>query len=102
LERNPDLMAVLDEPARYAPEQVFYINKAGADCNGMSQSMLLHPAGHALFARYDTKQFPQLVRWILCSEDQQVCAFALPSTCRPEGYLAELESGRVQQLVPGE
>lgn len=99
---DPALMEVLDEPERYASEQVFYIEQVGRDDDGLSQSMLQRAAGDALFIRYDTNQFPQLVRWILRSEDQQVCAFALPSTCRPEGYLAEKKAGRVQQLAPGE
>ncbi len=33
--------------------------------------------------------------------DQQVAAFALPSTCLPEGYTAEKRAGRVQSLAPG-
>lgn len=102
LAANPALMEVLDEPQRYAPEQVFYLQQPGRDAGGLTQSMLQRPAGDALFIRHDTHQFPQLVRWILRSEDQQVCAFALPSTCRPEGYLAEKKAGRVQQLEAGE
>lgn len=34
--------------------------------------------------------------------DSQVAAFALPSTCEPEGYLAEKAKNNVQVLVSGE
>lgn len=102
LAANPERMEILDEPARYAPEQVFYLDSLGRDSAGMTQSMLQRSAGDALFVRYSTEQFAYTVRWILRSEDQQVCAFALPSTCEPEGYLAEQRKGHVQSLAPGE
>lgn len=102
LAEHPERMETLDEPERYAPEQVFYLDGPGRDNAGMTQSMLQRPAGDALFVRYSTEQFAHTVRWILRSEDQQVCAFALPSTCEPEGYIAEQRKGHVQSLAPGE
>lgn len=42
------------------------------------------------------------MRWILVNGDSQVAAFALPSTCEPEGYQAEKAKNNVQRLSPGE
>ncbi|MEY5076778.1 DUF4432 domain-containing protein, partial [Salmonella enterica subsp. enterica serovar Corvallis] len=39
-------------------------------------------------------------RWILYNGDQQVAAFALPATCRPEGFLAAQRNGTLLQLEP--
>ncbi|MDI8799820.1 hypothetical protein MJM59_29255, partial [Salmonella enterica subsp. enterica serovar Montevideo] len=41
-----------------------------------------------------------VTRWILYNGDQQVAAFALPATCRPEGFLAAQRNGTLLQLEP--
>ena len=45
---------------------------------------------------------PHTVRWVLANSDQRVCAFAMPATCEPEGYLAEKRKGNVRSLPGGE
>jgi hypothetical protein len=100
LARDPSVMARLDEPHRYDPEQVFYIRNLRADGEGKTHLMLVRPAGDAFAMSYDLEQLPHTARWVLYNPDQQVCAFALPSTCEPEGYLAERHKGHVRSL-PG-
>ena len=41
-------------------------------------------------------------RWILFNPDQQVAAFVLPGTCRPEGFLAARKADTLIMLKPGE
>ncbi|CAI9413610.1 hypothetical protein ANOBCDAF_02988 [Pleomorphomonas sp. T1.2MG-36] len=86
----------------YDPEQVFYLRGLGTDAAGDTRLMMRRPEGDAFFARYNTTDFPKTVRWILAGHDQQVAAFALPSTCEPEGYTAEKQKGNVRSLAAGE
>ncbi len=101
LAEAPERMASLDEPERYDPEQVFYVNGLGTDAAGQTALMLRRPEGDAFAIDYAPAQLPHCVRWILDDPDQGVAAFALPSTCEPEGYAAELRKGHVRILPPG-
>lgn len=102
LASDPAVMETLSEPDRYDPEQVFYIRKPATDADGNTASMLRRPEGDGFVIRYNTNDFPTTVRWVLANKDQKVCAFALPSTCEPEGYLAEKTKGHVIALQSGE
>jgi hypothetical protein len=102
LARDPSGLEVLDEPDRYNPEQVLYIRGVAADGDGNTASMMRRREGDGFHIAYNRDDFPQTVRWILVNADQQVAAFALPSTCEPEGYLAEKAKGHVRQLATGE
>lgn len=97
----PDRMQVLDEPDRYDPEQVFYIRGLNTDEAGRTSLMLQRPDGDAFALTYAPAEFPHCVRWILDDPDQGVAAFALPSTCEPEGYTAEKRKGNVRLVPPG-
>ncbi|KWF30534.1 aldose 1-epimerase family protein [Burkholderia pseudomultivorans] len=101
LAREPERLDTLDAPALYEPEIVFFMNGAQADANGFAHFLLAHPDGGAFHTAYRPEQFPHATRWILHNADQQVAAFALPSTCEPEGYLAERRKGHVAALAPG-
>ncbi|MGQ9367229.1 aldose 1-epimerase family protein [Azospirillum sp. ST 5-10] len=101
LARDPSVMEVLDEPARYDPEQVFYVRGLRAAADGRTALMLRRREGDAFHIAYDVASFPRTVRWVLVNSDQKVCAFALPSTCEPEGYAAERAKGNVQTLEGG-
>lgn len=101
LERQPDALELLD-PALCAQEQVFYLHGLRTDPDGWAHLALRQPRGDGFALSYRPAEFPHLVRWILCSPDEQVAAFALPSTCEPEGYTAELRKGHVQTVQPGE
>ncbi|TLP43918.1 DUF4432 family protein [Cohaesibacter sp. CAU 1516] len=102
LASDPSGLEVLDEPQRYNPEQVLYLREVGADAHGNTACMMRRREGDAFHIAYSKEDFPQTVRWILVNDDQQVAAFALPSTCEPEGYLAEKKKGNVRELPSGE
>ena len=102
LAKNPAVMEVLDDPDRYDPEQVFYLRNLKQDDNGIIHQMMKLEQGEAFVISYPAADFPKCVRWILVNGDAQVAAFALPSTCEPEGYLAEKAKGNVRLLAPGE
>jgi hypothetical protein len=102
LAKQPSAMEVLAEPQRYDPEQVFYINGLPEDGDGKTHLMMMREEGDGFGISYPLAAFPKTVRWILVNGDSQVAAFALPSTCEPEGYLAEKAKNNVQVLAPGE
>lgn len=102
LAKDPSRMERLDEPARYDPEQVFYVRGLGTDAAGDTHLMLRRREGDGFAMSYAPKDFPHTVRWIFHDPDQQVAAFALPSTCESEGYAAEKRKGNVRMLAPGE
>lgn len=100
LASDPARMAKLDEPHLYDPEQVFYLSGLGRDGEGRTHLMLRRPEGDGFALSYDPVALPHCVRWILNDPDQKVAAFALPSTCQPEGYAAEKRKGHVRLLPP--
>ena len=102
LAKDPAVMEVLDDPDRYDPEQVFYLRNLKQDDNGIIHQMMRLEQGEAFAISYPAADFPKCVRWVLVNGDAQVAAFALPSTCEPEGYLAEKAKGNVRLLAPGE
>lgn len=102
LAQDPARMQRLDQPERYDPEQVFYIENPGVDGAGLTHLMLQRPEGDGFTMTYAPEGFPKLVRWVLVNGDAQVAAFALPSTCYPEGFASEQAAGRVRRLGPAE
>ena len=101
LAHDPGRMETLHEPALYDPEQVFYVRRLATDADGLTGMLLRRPQGDAFSMRWRPAEFPHCVRWILDDPDQKIAAFALPSTCEPEGYAAELRKGHVRSLPPG-
>lgn len=98
----PERLAVLD-PAICDPEQVFYLRGPfTTDAEGWARSALRRPEGDGFVLLHRPADFPHLVRWLLHDPDEQVAAFALPSTCEPEGYAAERRKGNLQHLAPGQ
>jgi hypothetical protein len=97
----PQRTETLDPSLPLDPEQVFYLNGLRTDGAGLTHLMLRRPEGDGFAISFDPRQFPCAVRWLMRNADQQVAAFALPSTCLPEGYMAERRAGRVQSLAPG-
>ncbi len=102
LAADPSAMETLDQPGRYDPEQVFYVRGLPADAHGDTHMMMRLPEGGAFGISYPVAAFPKTVRWILVNGDAQVAAFALPSTCEPEGYLAEKAKNNIRMLASGE
>ena len=101
LAKNPARMERLDEPARYDPEQVFYIvgQKPGAD--GLVHYAMRRREGDAFAIAWDPSIMTKTIRWVLANSDQRVAAFAMPATCEPEGYTAEKAKGNVRKLAGG-
>ncbi len=100
LAQTPARMEVLDQPDRYDPEQVFYLSGLGTDAAGRTALMLRRPAGDGFALDYAPAEFPHCVRWLMSDPDAAVAAFALPSTCQPEGYAAERRKGHLRLLPP--
>lgn len=101
LAANPARLEHLDEPERYDPEQVFYIEGAKPGADGLVHYMLSRREGDAFAIAWDPSIMPHTIRWILVNGDQRVAAFAMPGTCEPEGYLAEKRKGHVRTLAGG-
>lgn len=101
LEAKNQTLTKLNQPDMYDPEIVFmadYINQYQEDATFEISS----PEGYTYFAKFSTKQFSHATRWLLYNGDQQVSAFVLPATCRPEGFLAAEKAGTLITLAPGE
>ncbi|WP_411752978.1 aldose 1-epimerase family protein [Serratia sp. (in: enterobacteria)] len=89
----------LSTPHLYDPEIVFFADKLDRYTDKPEFEMLA-PDGTRFITRFSSKEFNYVTRWILFNGDQQVAAFALPSTCRPEGFIAAQRSGSLIQLGP--
>jgi hypothetical protein len=98
---NPARMERLDEPARYDPEQVFYIKGARPGDDGLVRYLLRRREGDAFGIAWDPVAMPHTIRWLMVNSDQSVAAFAMPATCEPEGYTAEKRKGHVRSLAGG-
>ncbi|AKK05180.1 putative DUF4432 family protein [Corynebacterium mustelae] len=86
----------LTEPERYDPEIVWFaedLPQYGAEVEVTMDTF---------FARFNSEEFPVATRWVLYNPDQQVAAFVLPGTCRPEGYNAAEAAGTLIKLAAGE
>ena len=101
LAADPSASRVIRRADGFDPEQVFYLRDLATDAEGATTQLLRRPEGDAFLARYRPAAFPKTVRWVLAGHDQSVCAFALPSTCEPEGYAAEQAKGNVIRLPAG-
>jgi hypothetical protein len=102
LAADPAATRILSDDLVLDPEFVGYLNDIGTDDDGRTHLMLRRPEGDGFSIAYEPRRFPHTVRWLLRDPDMQVAAFALPSTCHPEGYLAERRKGHVQSVAPGE
>ncbi|NWQ44371.1 aldose 1-epimerase family protein [Bacillus sp. EB106-08-02-XG196] len=94
-------IAALNKPEMYDPEIVFFADKLNQYQEEAEFEMVL-PDGTAFFTRFSTAELNYATRWILHNRDQQVGAFVLPATCRPEGFLAAERSGTLLKLESGE
>lgn len=89
----------LNEPHYYDPEIVFFADNLSAWTDKPEFSMTA-PDGTTFVTRFASAELNYVTRWILYNGDQQVAAFALPATCRPEGFLAAQNNGTLLYLEP--
>ncbi|WLI78223.1 aldose 1-epimerase family protein [Kosakonia sp. H02] len=101
LQQGEASLSALTQPAFYDPEIVFF-----ADCldryTDTPEFRMHGPDGVTWLTRFSSREFNYATRWILYNGDQQVAAFALPATCRPEGFLAAQRNGSLLTLAPQE
>ncbi len=102
LAADPSSTRTLSNGLVLDPELVVYVRGLGVGADGRTRLMLRRPRGDGFAIAYDPAEFPHTVRWLMRDPDVQVAAFALPSTCHPEGYSAERRKGHVRRLAPGE
>lgn len=96
-----EMIIALNRPEMYDPEIVFFVDKLDQYQENAEFEMVL-PNGTTFFTRFSTAELNYATRWILYNGDQQVGAFVLPATCRPEGFLAAERSGTLLKLEAGE
>ena len=89
----------LKEPHYYDPELVFFADNLSA-CPDKPEFSMTAPDGTTFITRFASAELNYVTRWILYNGDQQVAAFALPATCRPEGFLAAQNNGTLLYLEP--
>lgn len=91
----------LTEPHYYDPEIVFFTDRLDRYTD-RPEFQMIAPDGVTFVTRFSSSELNYATRWILYNGDQQVAAFALPATCRPEGFLAARRNGSLIQLAPQE
>ncbi|QEA31054.1 aldose 1-epimerase family protein [Secundilactobacillus malefermentans] len=97
LKASGKLINKLDDKEHYDPEIVFFssdLTKFGKE----AEFRVNVGNGHNFLTKFATEQFPIATRWILYNPDQQVGAFALPGTSRPEGFAAAQKAGTLIHL----
>ncbi|MCG3884837.1 aldose 1-epimerase family protein [Photobacterium leiognathi] len=91
----------LDQEEMYNPEIVYFMDEL-SQVTDKAIFEMASPEGFNLFTEFSTKDFNYATRWILKNEDQSVAAYALPVTCRPEGFNAAKENNTVIYLKKNE
>ncbi|MGG1572549.1 aldose 1-epimerase family protein [Fictibacillus sp. NRS-1165] len=96
-----ETLDVLDKPKMYDPEIVFFADHLNA-YGEEAEFEMTAPDGTSFFTRFSTAELNHATRWLLHNSDQQVGAFVLPATCRPEGFKAAENAGTLITLGAGE
>ena len=84
---DPEIVFMADDIYKYGEKAVFEIDS---------------PKGYGFKTEFSTKDFTSATRWILYNGDQQVSAFVLPATCRPEGFLSAKKANTLVMVQPNE
>jgi len=101
LQQGEATLKTLSEPHFYDPEIVFFADRLDRYTDSPEFRMIA-PDGTTFVTRFSSAELNYATRWILYNGDQQVAAFVLPATCRPEGFLAAQSSGSLIQLASRE
>lgn len=94
-------LTALDKNQLYDPEIVFFMDYLHKYQENLEFRMY-STNGYSYVTKFSSKDFDFATRWILYNQDQQVAAFVLPGTCRPEGFLAAKNNGTLIMLEPKE
>lgn len=101
LQQGEATLKTLSEPHFYDPEIVFFADRLDRYTDSPEFRMIA-PDGTTFVTCFSSAELNYATRWILYNGDQQVAAFVLPATCRPEGFLAVQNSGSLIQLASRE
>ncbi|EIJ69008.1 aldose 1-epimerase family protein [Pasteurella bettyae] len=95
------VLSSLENDEMYNPEIVFFMDNLQQYQTQLEYRMH-SPKGHCYLTTFSSQEFNYATRWILYNADQQVGAFVLPATCRPEGHLAAKKAGSLIMMKPYE
>ncbi|MDT3766520.1 aldose 1-epimerase family protein [Gleimia hominis] len=84
----------------FDPEIVYFADDLPQYGEDMKFTMT-SPDGTVFTTQFKSSDFQVATRWILYNPDQQVAAFVLPGTSRPEGFLAAEKAGTIVKVDPG-
>lgn len=101
LKKSEKLINILDKPEKYDPEIVYFADNISQYVKDAEFKMKIDST-HTFVIKFPTDEFNVVTRWLLYNPDQQVAAFALPGTNRPEGYNAAVRNNSLQHLAPKE
>ncbi|MCF6165042.1 hypothetical protein LROSL1_1298 [Furfurilactobacillus rossiae] len=99
--KSGELINELDDPNHFDPEIVFFGDKLNEFVDDAVFEMTMDEK-HTVKVAFNTKQFPDVTRWLMANPDLQVAAFALPATSRTEGRTAAKKKGTLIMLKPQE
>ncbi|TLV17803.1 DUF4432 family protein [Klebsiella indica] len=99
IQQGETSLSILNEPQFYDPEIVFFADDL-ARYTATPEFRMIATDGTMFITRFSSSELNYVTRWILYNGDQQVAAFALPATCRPEGFLAARANGTLVSLAP--
>ncbi|WP_223917819.1 aldose 1-epimerase family protein [Vibrio sp. B1REV9] len=98
--KNSPPFSGLDKPEMHDPEIVYFLDDISTFTDRAEFRMEI--GDKRLITEFSTREFNSTTRWILCNGDQQVAAYAIPATCRPEGFLAAKRNETLIYLESGE
>lgn len=95
------LINELDKEEHFDPEIVYFGDDLNQQVDQANFEMKMD-RNHTVMVSFNTKEFPNVTRWLMYNPDLQVAAFALPATSRTEGRTAAKKAGTLIMLQPGE
>ncbi|MGX2975315.1 aldose 1-epimerase family protein [Ursidibacter arcticus] len=101
LKKSKSTLTKLTQSELYDPEIVFFMDNLSKYQDKLVYRMI-SPKGHIYRTEFSSDQFNYATRWVLYNADQQVAAFVLPATCRPEGFKAAQKNNSLIFLNPYE
>jgi hypothetical protein len=101
LKDDPSLTAILKPEDEYKPEIAIFMNSPRTDNDGLCHFMHVHPDGEADYVVFSPELMDHPTRWVMRTGEQEALGIALPSTCDPEGYMAEKQKGNIKRIAGG-